>query len=240
MPHVELALSNGGARCKCERSLIVGLLLVFAVPVWGGSKSKDEETLRNAATVLTAMLESNSVPTDLLARAYCVVVLPDVKKFGFGVGGSGGRGPMSCRKGKDFSGQWSAPAMYTVSGASVGLQIGGSSSDYVLLVMTQKGVDAILQGKTKLGSDASAAAGPAGATAQTVGTDILTYGRTQGLFAGASLGEATLEADNDANQRLYGKAVSAQDILMHSAVRTTPSGESLVSLLNSKVAKHAA
>ena len=128
--------------------------------------------------------------------------------------------------------------MYTVSGASVGLQVGGSSSDYVLLVMTQKGVDAILQAKTKLGSNASAAAGPTGATAQSVGSDILTYGRTEGLFAGASLGGATLEADKDANQRLYGKAISADEILMQNAVQATPGGESLVALLDTKIAKH--
>jgi SH3 domain-containing YSC84-like protein 1 len=239
MLHTELASpSRGVGREYWQRFLILGLLAVTTAPAWAADKAKDEETLRNASTVLSAMLESNNVPADLLARAYCVVVLPGVKKFGFGVGGSGGRGPMSCRKGKYFKGKWSAPAMYTVSGASVGLQVGGSSSDYVLLVMTQKGVDAILQAKTKLGSNASAAAGPTGATAQSVGSDILTYGRTEGLFAGASLGGATLEADKDANQRLYGKAISADEILMQNAVQATPGGESLVALLDTKIAKH--
>jgi lipid-binding SYLF domain-containing protein len=184
------------------------------------------------------MLDSKSVPSDVLARAYCVVVLPGVKKFGFGVGGSGGRGPMSCREGKDFKGAWSAPAMYSVSGASVGLQVGGSSSDFVLLVMSQKAVDAILQGKTKLGSDASAAAGPSGATATSVDTDIFTYGRAKGLFAGAALGAATLEEDKDANQRLYDKPVAAKDIFMMKAKQATPGAQRLVSVLNSKIAKH--
>lgn len=239
MLRIEFAPSRGNTRREYwQRFLVLGALAVSIAPAWGANKAKDEETLKNASTVLSAMLDSNNVPSDLLARAYCVVVLPGVKKFGFGVGGSGGRGPMSCRRGKDFKGQYSAPAMYTVSGASVGLQIGGSSSDFVLLVMTQKGVDAILQGKTKLGSDASAAAGPTGATAASVGSDILTYGRTQGLFAGASLGGATLEADNDANQRLYDKPIAAKDILMQNAVRATPGGESLVSLLDTKIAKH--
>ena len=128
--------------------------------------------------------------------------------------------------------------MYSVSNVSVGFQIGGSSSDFVLLVMTQKGVDAILQGNTKLGSNASAAAGPSGATASSVGTDIFTYGRAKGLFAGASLGGATLEEDKDANQRLYDRAVAAKDILLQNAVTTTPSGENLLSLLNAKVAKN--
>jgi len=235
---------NQGARSVLgitKRSLtcLVGSLLLVVL-AWGADKSKDEETLRNASTVLGAMLESNSVPSDLLAKADCVVVLPGVKKFGFGVGGSGGRGPMSCRGGKDFTGQWSAPAMYSISSASVGLQIGGSSTDFVLLVMTQKGVDALLLGKTTLGSTASAAAGPSGATTTSIGTDILTYGRAKGLFAGASLGGGALEADNDANQRLYDKPVTAKDILMESSIQATPGGRGFVSLLNSKVPKHSA
>ena len=191
MTHAELDRSRFNGR---KRSLIPIFLVILIAPTWGADKKKDEETLKNASTVLSAMLEGNNVPPDLLSRAYCVVVLPGVKKFGFGVGGGGGRGPMSCRGGKDFKGAWSAPAMYSVSNVSVGLQIGGSSSDFVLLVMTQKGVDAILQGNTKLGSNASAAAGPSGATASSVGTDIFTYGRAKGLFAGTSLGGAQIEA----------------------------------------------
>jgi len=214
--------------------------LLLMMPALGDDKSKDEETLRNASTVLSAMLEGGNVPTDLLAKANCVVVLPGVKKVGFGVGGTGGRGPMSCRGGKDFSGSWSAPAMYTVGGASVGLQVGASSSDFVLLVMTQNGVDALLKNKTELGTNASAAAGPSGATSTGTGTDILTYGRAKGLFAGATLGAASLEADNDANKRLYDKAITATEVVTGNAVQATPGGNSLVSLLNSKIPKHSA
>src|SRR5271168_5606433 len=125
------------------------------------------------------MLSDKSISSSLIAKADCIVVLPSVKKAAFLVGGTGGRGPMSCRGGKNFNGKWSAPAMYTIGGASFGLQAGGSSTDFVLLIMSQKGVDSILGGKTKLGSDATAAAGPSGVTsAGTVGgTDILTYGR---------------------------------------------------------------
>jgi lipid-binding SYLF domain-containing protein len=228
------------------RSILIGLLICVVssllMPILGADKPKDEETLRNASTVLSAMLESGSVPSDLLARADCVVVLPGVKKFGLGVGGSGGRGPMSCREGKDFKGNWSTPAMYTVGGISVGLQVGGSSSDFVLLVMTQDGVDALLKGRTELGTNASAAAGPTGATATSVGsgagTDILAYGRAKGLFAGATLGMASLEADNNANQRLYNKTIAAKDIVTESATQATPGGQSLISLLNSKIPKH--
>ena len=212
--------------------------LLFMTPTRGGDKSKDEETLRNASTVLNAMLESGNIPPDLLAKADCVAVLPGVKKFGFGVGGSGGRGPMSCRGGKNFGGDWSAPAMYSVGGASVGLQIGGSSTDFVLLIMSQDGVNALLQGKTELGTNVSAAAGPTGATTTSLGTDILTYGRAKGLFAGATLGGASLEPDNDANNRLYDKAITAKDIVMENSVQATPGGQTLVSLLNSKIPKH--
>lgn len=183
------------------------------------------------------MLGSNSVPPDVLARANCIVVLPGVKKFGIGVGGVGGRGPMSCRGGKTFTGTWSAPAMYMIGGASVGLQVGGSSDDLVLLVVAQDGVDALLQGKTHLGTNVSAAAGPTSASTTGSGNDILMYGRANGLFAGASLGMATLEADSDANQRLYDKAITAQSILVRNAVEATPAGQGLVSPLNSKVPK---
>ena len=212
--------------------------LLLMTPTWGDDKSKDEETLRNASTVLNAMLEDRNIPADLLAKADCVVVMPGVKKFGLGVGGSGGRGPMSCRRGQNFGGDWSAPAMYSVGGASVGLQIGGSSTDYVLLIMSQVGVDALLEGKTALGTNVSAAAGPTGATTTNLGADILTYGRAKGLFAGATLGGASIEADNDANKRLYDKTITAKDIVMGNAVQATPGGQSLVSLLNSKIPTH--
>jgi lipid-binding SYLF domain-containing protein len=186
------------------------LIILILVPVWAADKSKDEETLKNAATVLQTMLGSKNVPADVLAQANCVIVLPDVKKVGFVIGGSGGRGPMICRQGKNFSGKWSTPAMYSIGGASFGLQAGGSSTDFVLLIMSQKGVDAMLKGKTKLGNEATAAAGPSGAThAGTVGgTDILTYADASRLFAGTSLGAATLEPDDDANQRLYDKTLT--------------------------------
>ena len=223
-----------------KRRLVTSIFIVlFILPVWGADKAKDEETLRNAATVLQGMIEGNGVPQDVLVRADCVIVLPSVKKFGFGIGGSGGRGPMTCRAGKNFTGKWSAPAMYSIGGASFGLQAGGSSTDFVLLIMSQRGVDAMLQGKTKLGRNATAAAGPSGATSvSAVGqTDVLTYGRASGLFAGMSLGAATLEPDNDANQRLYEKAITAKEILTGNAVKTPSGGTALISLLDSKLAK---
>ena len=220
--------------------LLASLLLIFSLlPVWADDSSKDEQTLGNAASVLQQMLDANSVPVDLLAKADCVIVLPSVKKGAFIVGGTGGRGPMTCRGGKNFSGRWSAPAMYSIGGASFGMQVGGTATDFVLLVMAPRAVDKMLDGKTKVGSDMTAAAGPgATSTGSVGGADILTYGRASGLFAGMSLSGSSLSPDDDANQRLYGSAVSARDIVLGGKVKTTPGGRRLVSLLNTKVPKH--
>ena len=217
-------------------SIVVALLLI--VPAFAADKQKDEETLRRANLVLQDMLNSKNVPPDLLSKAKCVLILPGVKKFGFGVGGSGGRGPLLCRTGQNFNGKWSAPAMYSVGGASVGLQVGGSSTDFVLLLMNEKVVDQILTGKTKMGTDATAAAGPGATAASASDADILTYGRAKGLFAGVSLGGATVEPDNDANYRLYGKTLTATDIVRGTNVKPPADGQALVAALDRKLAKH--
>ena len=217
--------------------LLAPLLLMSILPAWGADQGKDEQTIQNAATVLQAMLGSKAVPANLLVTANCILVLPGVKKFAVGVGGSGGRGPMTCRTGKNFSGdEWSAPAMYTLGGASAGLQVGGSSTDVVLLLMSPAAVNKVLEGKVKVGTDLTAAAGPSGATStgSVGGIDILTYGRAKGLFAGISLNGASLEPDSSADQRLYGKAVSAREIVLDNAVKATPAGQSLVSLLEKR------
>jgi SH3 domain-containing YSC84-like protein 1 len=214
--------------------LLAPVLLISALPAWGADKSKDEQTIENATTVLQAMLDSKAVPANLLVTTNCIVVLPGVKKFAVGLGGTGGRGPMVCRKGKNFSGdEWSAPAMYTIGGASAGLQVGGSSTDVVLLIMAPPAVNKVLDGKVKVGTDLTAAAGPSGATAagSVGGADILSYARTKGLFAGISLNGASLEPDSSADQRLYGKTVGAREIVLDNAVKPTPAGQSLVSLL---------
>jgi lipid-binding SYLF domain-containing protein len=222
--------------------LLTFLLLISVFqPVRADDKAKDQETLGNAATVLQGMLDAKSVPESLLAKANCVIVLPSVKKGAFLVGGTGGRGPMSCRGGKNFIGKWSAPAMFEIGGASFGMQVGGSSTDFVLLIMSGTAVDKVLEGKTKIGSDMTAAAGPSGATSagSVGGTDILTYGRASGLFAGMSLSGASLSPDDDANERLYGKGTTARDIVLGGKVKTPTGGERLVSLLNSKIPKRA-
>jgi lipid-binding SYLF domain-containing protein len=214
--------------------LLAPLLLISTLPGWGADSGRDEQTIEHASAVLQALLDGKVVPANLLVTANCILVLPGVKKFAVGVGGSGGRGPMTCRKGKNFSGdEWSAPAMYTIGGASAGLQLGGSSTDVVLLIMAPSAVNKVLDGKIKVGTDLTAAMGPSSAnsTGSVGGADILTYGRAKGLFAGISLNGASLEVDSSADQRLYGKAVGAREIVLDNAVKATPAGQSLVSVL---------
>jgi len=217
----------------CYLSFIVMVLVIL--PAFAADKQKDEETLRRANLVLQDMLDSKDISRDVLSKADCVLILPDVKKFGFGVGGSGGRGPLLCRRGEKFNGKWSAPAMYSVGGASVGLQVGGSSTDFVLLLMDEKVVNQVLNGKTKMGTDATAAAGPGATAASASDVDILTYGRAKGVFAGVSLGGSSVEADNDANYRLYGKTLTATDIVRGTGVKPTTDGQALVTMLDSKL-----
>jgi lipid-binding SYLF domain-containing protein len=211
-------------------------VVLLILPLFAADKKKDEDTLSKANLLLQDMLASKDISAEALSKADCVLILPDVKKFGFGVGGSGGRGPLLCRHGEDFKGKWSAPAMYSVGGASIGLQAGGSSSDFVLLLMDKKVVDQILNGKTKMGTDATAAAGPGATAASASDVDILTYGRAKGVFAGVSLGGSSVEPDNDANRRLYGKTVTATDIVRGHEVKLTTEGEALVSVLDRKLA----
>ena len=211
---------------------------MVTLPAWGASKSDDEQTIRNATTVLQAMVSSNDIPKSVLEKADCIMMLPSVKKFAVGIGGTGGRGPLVCREGSGFSGKWSPPAMYGIGGASAGFQVGGKASDVVIAIMASGAVDKVLNGKVKVGSDVSAAAGP-GAQAGTLSNtaDMLTYSRSSGLFAGASLDGASLDPDANANERLYSKTASAKDIVS-GGVKPTTAGQELVSLLDSKLGTH--
>ena len=215
------------------------MLILLGVPMLAADKNSDDQTLRNAANVLQAMLGSKDVPASVVAKADCILVLPSVKKFAVGLGGTGGRGPLSCRGGKNFTGKWSAPAMYTIGGASAGFQIGGTASDIILLIMSPGAVNKVLDSKVKVGTDATAAAGPGATATGTMGdADMLTYARTKGLFAGISLNGASLDPDGDANGRIYGQTVSARQIVTGGTVKATPSGQALVSLLDSKAGRH--
>ena len=223
---------------KALSCFLTSIMLLMILPVFAGDKEKDEDTLREANLVLQGFLNSNNISLSSLSKASCVLILPKVKKFGVGIGGSGGRGPLLCRTGQNFDGKWSTPAMYSVGGMSAGLQVGGTSSDFVLLLMTTKVVDQVLNGKTKMGTDATAAAGPGATAASASDAEILTYGKAEGLFAGVSLGGATVEPDNDANHRLYGKTLTATNIVRETGVQPTTEGKSLVAVLDSKLAKH--
>jgi SH3 domain-containing YSC84-like protein 1 len=201
---------------------------------------KEVDRLQNSATVLKEILGMpDSIPKDLLDRAECVIVIPSVKKFAVGVGGSYGRGVMTCRGGQAFDGPWGAPAMVILEGGSIGLQLGGQATDYVLLVMNDRGADSILSSKVKLGGDASAAAGPKGRTAGAstdiaMRAEILTYSRARGLFAGVSLEGSTLRQDSEGDQAVYGKKVEAREIVRGGGVTVPAGAQPLVDLLNQR------
>ena len=218
---------------------LIGLLgLSAAAPVRADNKAKDEERLRNSGQVLKEIINiPDNIPQSLLDKADCIIVIPTVLKFAIGLGGSYGRGAMTCRSGDDFQGPWGAPTMMALEGGSFGLQLGGQATDFVLLVMNQGGASSILSSKVKLGADASAAAGPKGraAAAETdvaMRAEVLTYSRSRGLFAGISLEGSTLRPDNDANERIYGKKIPAKDIALHGAVPVPPAARSLTATLN--------
>jgi SH3 domain-containing YSC84-like protein 1 len=218
--------------------------LLLAVTSWADDKEKDEDRLTNASTVLTEILNiPDDIPQDLLDKADCVVVFPSVLKAAFVVGGSYGRGAMTCRTGENFNGPWGAPSMMALEGGSVGFQIGGQATDFVLLVMNDRGATGILSSKVKLGADASVAAGPVGRdtsaeTDATMRAEILSYSRARGLFAGISLEGSTIRPDNDANRRIYGEKISAKDIVIAHETHVPPAAEGLISTLNAKTPKH--
>ena len=225
---------------KHWKAVLMGALLL-APAALAGRKAEDvkdeNKRLENAGTVMSEILNvPDDIPQDLLDKARCVVVMPSVLKAAFVVGGSYGRGTMVCRTGKDFTGPWGAPAMYALEGGSVGFQIGGEATDFVILVMNNRGMDSLLHSKVKLGADASVAAGPKGrsASAETdayMRSEMLSYSRARGVFAGISLEGSTLRPDEDANRRLYGKDSSAAAIVMESKYAAPTSGEKLVQRL---------
>jgi len=214
---------------------LVFATLSFARPA---SDTKDEmDRIENAGKVMTEILDiPDDIPQDLMDKARCVVVLPSVLKAAFVVGGSYGRGVMVCRTGKDFSGPWGAPAMYALEGGSFGFQIGGEATDFVILIMNDRGMDSLLHSKVKLGGDASVAAGPKGRSASAesdayMRAEMLSYSRARGAFAGVSLEGTTLRPDNDANKRVYGKGVTAEEIVMQSKVEAPAAAHNLIARL---------
>src|SRR5208282_3197540 len=218
----------------------VSALLLLAVSGWADDTQKDQDRLETSGTVLHVILNvPDDIPQDLLDKADCVVVFPTVLKAAFVVGASYGRGAMTCRMGENFNGRWGAPSMMALEGGSVGFQIGGQATDFVLLVMNDRGANGILSSKVKLGGDASVAVGPVGrdASAETdvsLRAEILSYSRARGIFAGVSLEGSTIRPDNDANKRIYGEKISAKDIVIARETHVPPAAEGLISTLNGK------
>jgi lipid-binding SYLF domain-containing protein len=226
---------------KNIRKIAVLFVALCACPTLGfGSDVREEARVKDTGQVMKEILNiPDNIPQDLLDKAECVVILPSVKKGAFGVGGSYGRGVMVCRSGAHYGGPWGAPALYALEGVSIGLQLGGQATDFVLLVMNPKGASSLLSSKVKLGADASAAAGPKGRTAEgatdiVMDAEILSYSRNKGLFAGISLEGSTLRSDGSANEKLYGRKLSAKEIIVERKVGVPACARELVSLLNRK------
>jgi lipid-binding SYLF domain-containing protein len=216
------------------------IVLMSSMLAFAADSEHEQDRVKDAGEVLKEILNiPDDIPQDLLDKAECVVVLPSVKKGALGIGGSYGRGVMVCRSGEHYKGKWGAPALYALEGVSIGFQLGGQATDFVLLVMNPKGATSLLSSKVKLGADASAAAGPKGRTAEgatdiVMTAEILSYSRNKGLFAGVSLEGSTLRSDGSANEKLYGRKLTAKDIIRSGKVGIPPSAHELVSLLDKK------
>jgi len=221
---------------KKTTALILTIILAF--PAFAAEQTREQKRLEASGQVFKEIMDiPDGIPKDLLNKAECVIVIPSVLKFAIGVGGDFGRGAITCRTGQHFTGHWSAPALFALEGANVGLQLGGEATDFVLLVMNPKGANSILSSKVKLGADASAAAGPKGRTAAAdtdivMRAEVLSYSRSRGLFAGISLEGSTLRSDGSANKKLYGRELTAKQIVREGKVGVPASGRELVSLLN--------
>jgi lipid-binding SYLF domain-containing protein len=222
------------------QKLLTVLLSLFTVvlPLTADSEREVDRVQESGQVMKEIINIPDNIPKDLIDRAECVIVLPSVKKFAIGIGGSYGRGVMTCRTGQHFTGPWSAPAMYALEGGNIGFQLGGEATDFVLLVMNPRGANSLMGSKVKLGADAAAAAGPkgrtaAGATDIVMQAEILSYSRSRGLFAGISLEGSTLRPDGRANEKLYGRKLSAREIVRQGKAGAPASARELLSLLNS-------
>jgi SH3 domain-containing YSC84-like protein 1 len=216
------------------------IVLMSSLTALAANDERETDRVKDAGVVLKEILNiPDDIPQDLLDKAECLIILPSVKKGAFGIGGSYGRGVMVCRNGEHYKGRWGAPALYALEGISIGFQLGGQATDFVLLVMNPKGAESLLHSKVKLGADASAAAGPKGRTAEgatdiVMNAEILSYSRNKGLFAGVSLEGSTLRSDGSANEKLYKRKLTAKEIIRGGKVGIPASAQQLVSLLDKK------
>ncbi len=222
---------------------ILTALALAALPLSAEDK-KESERLNNCGNVLIEILNiPDDIPTDLLNKAECVIVIPSVVKIAVGISGNYGKGAMTCRTGEHFTGPWSAPAMMRLEGVGIGFQLGGQATDFIILVMNPRGAKSLLKSKVKLGVDAAAAAGPKGRDAHaasdvTMRAEMLSYSRSRGLFAGISLEGSTLRQDNGANEKIYGRKIDAESIIRKGAVGVPTSGQEMISILNRKSPKN--
>lgn len=227
-----------------NRALPVALMLMCSLPVL--AQKKEDDRINESAVVIKEILGMpDGIPKDFLNKADCIVIYPSVKKAAFMVGGSYGRGLITCRKGMDFSGTWGAPAMFALEGGSFGFQIGAQATDFVLLIMNESGANSVMSSKVKLGADASVAAGPVGraASAETdivMKAEILSYSRSKGLFAGVSLEGSTMRSDDGANKALYGKELSAKEIVREGKVGAPAAAGRLLAILRKASPMHVA
>ena len=218
--------------------ILWAMVVIVLVGMPAFSQETENHRIQNAGQVMTEILNvHDNIPQGLLNKAECIIVLPSVKKISLGFGGSYGRGVMTCRGGKNFRGPWGAPSMMALEGGSFGLQLGGQATDFVLLIMNERGANSVLSSKVKLGGDVSAAAGPKGRSASastdvTMRAEILSYSRSRGLFAGVSLEGSTLRPDGSANEKLYGKGASAKDIVFSGKVQPPASAKLLLNTLD--------
>jgi lipid-binding SYLF domain-containing protein len=225
-------------------SMLLVVLPILSSSAYAAEPEKDANRLENSGTVLKEILDvPDDIPQGLLDKADCVVVFPSVLKAAFIVGGSYGRGAMSCRRGEDFRGSWGAPTLMALEGGSFGFQIGGEATDFVLLVMNERGASGILTSKVKLGADASVAAGPVGRTASaetdaTLRADILSYSRARGAFVGVALEGSTIRPDNGANKQVYGQEIPAREIVLSGHVAIPSAAQRMVSTLDSRTPRH--
>jgi SH3 domain-containing YSC84-like protein 1 len=213
------------------------LSMFLALPLLADSPlDEHNHRIRESAGVLDEIMNAGdkSIPRDLLEKAQCVGVVPNLKRAGFIVGGQYGKGVLTCRVPEGLG--WSAPSTVRIEGGSVGLQIGGGETDLVFIVMNQSGMNRLTKDKFTVGGDASVMAGPVGRSADAktdayLKAEILAYSRSHGIFAGVSLEGATLRPDNDDNAKIYGSPVSQESIL-HGHVKATPEAKALFEELN--------
>jgi lipid-binding SYLF domain-containing protein len=229
----------------CRRHLSLALCVALGAGTVGAQnqekdQNKEQGRLAECGVVMNEVLDiPDNVPQEILDQAECVIVVPSMTKVAMAFGGSYGRGAMVCRSGKTFKGSWGAPAMYAIEGGSFGPQLGAESIDVMLMVMNSRGIEALLNSKVRLGGEASTAAGPKGrhveaSTDGSMRAEILSYTRSGGLFAGVSLEGASLRADDDATELVYGRRISAREIITGTTVTVPASGRALVEVLQKR------